>query len=668
MPGARTVASHPRRPLVSGAASRMGRPVYAGRHRLRVPLALRVVVVLGLTAGAVAAAGPEPGQRAPEATFVAVDGTRFNLSAYRGRKAVVVLFTRGSTGSFACYYCGIQTRDFKREYAKVKAAGAEVLVVLPGPSDIAGYLRQVGESSDPPDARFSVPFPVVADPDFSASRAFGVPYTANTRGPMFVSRPAAFVIGRDGTVLYAYHGKSPSDRPALRAILDVLQGQRPADAPEAPQPAPTDPKTTLAWTTYEAGMASAKSQRKPLLLEFYADWCGNCTQMDMLVYSDERIRAQSTSFVPIRVEFDQRQDLVERYSVGAGLPVLVLMDPDGRELSRLTGFSRVAKVLAACKAALEGEAPEADAPPSPTKATVAATPESIAAAKAKALSFLRSAWPNAKPTGPGFGPDDLVLFALASNGAGPADPDVARLLAKVLSTPLAGTYQASIRALALARLDPKRHAAALRACADFLAQGQLENGQWSYGTTLGATLPKVGDNSNSAYALLGLYACRAAGVDVSRALFQRADRWWRRSQNADGGWGYRSDREVESYASMTESGLSSLILCARALGRPPTDEAVEKARAWVTTHFSVEENAKSAYQQGRVLYHLYALERAGTLLSVERFGEHEWFREGAARLLSTQAEDGSWDDGSETYLSNTCFGLLFLTRPTAALR
>lgn len=625
-------------------------------------------LVLLLAGGAARAEGPAVGSPSPDATFVAFDGNRFNLSAYRGRKSVVLLFTRGSTGTFACHYCGLQTRDYKTNYEKFKKAGAEVLVVLPGPSDVAGYLRQVGANGDPPEPSFSVPFPIVTDPDFSASRAFGVPYKAG-RGPMFVSQPAAFVVGKDGTVLFAHHGRDPSDRPQLSTILGVLAG---ADAarPDPARPSPPAPSSrpTLSWVGYDDGLAAARKDRKPLLLEFYAAWCGNCHQMDALVYSDENVRKESEAFVCIRVEFDERADLVEKYAVGNGLPVLVLLDPGAREISRLTGFNSVGKVLAACRAAKEGRAPTApDALAGPAKRALA-TPEAIAAARTKALAFVRAAWPQAKATAPGLGPDDLVLFTLAASGADGGDADLRRLRERVLATPLSATYQASLRALALSRLDPLGNRPALKECARFLLRTQLENGQWSYGHEEQAPAPKAGDNSNSAYALLGLAACRKAGVEVPRSAVERADAWWRRSQNSDGGWGYRVEREKQSYASMTESGLSSLLLSAHWLGRPATDPAIERARAWVIDSYSVTQNAKSAYQQGRVLYHLYALERVGTLSHAERLGAHDWYADGAAELLANQAQDGSWDDGAETFLSNTCFGLLFLGRATAALR
>jgi hypothetical protein len=195
----------------------------------------------------------------------------------------------------------------------------------------------------------------------------------------------------------------------------------------------------------------------------------------------------------------------------------------------------------------------------------------------------------------------------------------------------------------------------------FLTGGQLADGTWSYGSDRSAT----GDRSNSAYALLGLAACARAGLTIAPEVVQRAERAWRTGQNADGGWGYRKDRETESYASMTASALASLALCRR-LGDSAVaaDDATSRGMDWLAAHASVEQNVGSAYQQGRVLYHLYALERAGSLLPVERFGDLEWYRAGAAMLLASQRDDGSWDDGADMPAANTVFALLFLSRAT----
>lgn len=55
---------------------------------------------------------------------------------------------------------------------------------------------------------------------------------------------------------------------------------------------------------------------------------------------------------------------------------------------------------------------------------------------------------------------------------------------------------------------------------------------------------------------------------------------------------------------MTESALGSLVLCLA------DDQEISAARPWLQAHVTVEQNRGNAYQWDRLLYHLYALERA----------------------------------------------------------
>jgi hypothetical protein len=389
--------------------------------------------------------------------------------------------------------------------------------------------------------------------------------------------------------------------------------------------------------------------------------------MDAVTYPQAALKDLAEKFTCVRVKYDDAPDLVKQYGVGP-LPDLRFLDADGKQISKLVGFVPAARLAAEAQKALDvfsGARPATATQPASSVQLVEATPERVAAATRRAVAFLRGARRKGfDAAASGFAPDDLVLFALVSTGLDASDPDVAALCEAATSTPPVGTYQAAFRALALARLRRPEDRPAVEACAKFLAESQLANGQWTYSRAVPDKTRVLGDNSNTAYAVLGLAACRSAGIDVPKDVFARATSWWRTSVNADGGWGYRTDREKDSYASMTESGASSLLLC----GAGGKDAVLDGALAWVGAHFAVAENAKSAYQQGRLLYHLYALERLGTLSQAAKFGAHDWYAGSAGYLLATQQDDGSWDDGAATPVPNTCFALLLLTRSSAFLR
>ena len=225
--------------------------------------------VIAAVATAVAALpGQQPPTQAPDVVFDGATG-KVALRDYRGKQAVVLLFMRGFAKDMTCYYCGEQTREYRAQYDKLHAAGAEVIMVLPLAKDIAGYIRKVGESWDPAEPKLILPFPVVLDPDGSACKAFTVPTRTGGPDPFPVSEPATIVIGKDGAALLEHHGKDPSDRPAVAAILAVLSGGKAkVDPPKAAGASvPGRP-----WSTYAEGMREASTKRRPILLEFHAVW------------------------------------------------------------------------------------------------------------------------------------------------------------------------------------------------------------------------------------------------------------------------------------------------------------------------------------------------------------------------------------------------------------
>ena len=210
--------------------------------------------------------------------------------------------------------------------------------------------------------------------------------------------------------------------------------------------------------------------------------------------------------------------------------------------------------------------------------------------------------------------------------------------------------------------------------------GQCENGQWSYKLRRGR---KGGDNSNTQFAVLALWYARRAGVAVKPEVFARCLRYFRETQNEDGGWGYSAKERKKSYGSMVATGLIALVVSRAGTEKvrlsdekARDDPAVGKAVEWIAERFAVDKNPEANFQfremDGTVRevtdsfwshYWLWSLERAGTLARVEKFGEHDWYAEGARHLLDRQKDDGSWT-GPEATLPATAFAVLFLSRST----
>jgi len=109
---------------------------------------------------------------------------------------------------------------------------------------------------------------------------------------------------------------------ALFALLVIGEGCR-ALAPAVRYPA------AIAWQPYEAGLARAKAEGKPVMLIFGADWCEPCHELSDHVLSDPRVVAASRDFVMVHVDVDEREDLAAKYPPDGYTPRIVFLTADG---------------------------------------------------------------------------------------------------------------------------------------------------------------------------------------------------------------------------------------------------------------------------------------------------------------------------------------------------
>jgi thiol:disulfide interchange protein DsbD len=94
---------------------------------------------------------------------------------------------------------------------------------------------------------------------------------------------------------------------------------------------------SIDWNEFDEGMEASGSENKPVLIDFYTDWCGYCDDMDEKTYSDSKIISKAANFVCIKVDGDDRTDLVSKYDVD-GYPTTVFLDSSGKKVHKVVGY------------------------------------------------------------------------------------------------------------------------------------------------------------------------------------------------------------------------------------------------------------------------------------------------------------------------------------------
>ena len=265
----------------------------------------------------------------------------------------------------------------------------------------------------------------------------------------------------------------------------------------------------------------------------------------------------------------------------------------------------------------------------------------------------------------------LAMYALLACGESYNDPRMKRALEWQSRLETTGTYTLGLRcqiwALLPQRLgrrlllkDARQLIASIcrpqgAASAD-LAQ-QTRYGAYTYISD--GTPARTGDNSNTQFGILGVWAAARRNVEVPKPYWELVCRHWIVTQNPDGGWGYPLVGSTR--ATMTAAGLASMFvaidnLYADRFVRCGVDHSVPtitKALKWFDKNFDPARSVGG----GPYHYYLYAVERVGLASGYKYFGKKDWYKQGAARLIQTQRRAGDWGG-----LIKTSFALLFLFR------
>lgn len=101
----------------------------------------------------------------------------------------------------------------------------------------------------------------------------------------------------------------------------------------------------LTWEhSEEVAVKIAQGEKRPMIVDFTADWCGACKQLAKETFSDPRVMAKATksNFVAVKIDTTDDEDpqihaVKGKYKV-VGLPTVVIYDSKGAERKRFNEF------------------------------------------------------------------------------------------------------------------------------------------------------------------------------------------------------------------------------------------------------------------------------------------------------------------------------------------
>jgi thiol:disulfide interchange protein DsbD len=117
-----------------------------------------------------------------------------------------------------------------------------------------------------------------------------------------------------------------------------------------------DTAAGIAWQPFsDAALARAAAAGRPVLLDFQADWCVPCREMEHTTFRDPDVVRMAAEFEALRVDVTAGDDaataLMGRWRV-LGVPTYVILGAGGEERTRLVGFVPAERMLVALRSAL----------------------------------------------------------------------------------------------------------------------------------------------------------------------------------------------------------------------------------------------------------------------------------------------------------------------------
>ncbi|MCF7832253.1 MAG: protein-disulfide reductase DsbD [Candidatus Marinimicrobia bacterium] len=114
----------------------------------------------------------------------------------------------------------------------------------------------------------------------------------------------------------------------------------------------------ISWEAYSTPiLKTAISEKQPVIIDFYADWCNPCKELDHITFSDPEVQEILEDFVRLKVDLtivnDSTNAIKKEFDI-PGVPTIIFYDKIGNERKdlRLNGFEKPKAFIARLQSVL----------------------------------------------------------------------------------------------------------------------------------------------------------------------------------------------------------------------------------------------------------------------------------------------------------------------------
>ncbi|MDE2028459.1 MAG: thioredoxin fold domain-containing protein [Candidatus Omnitrophica bacterium] len=98
------------------------------------------------------------------------------------------------------------------------------------------------------------------------------------------------------------------------------------------------PYHAFPWKPYsKQAVEESVAHHKPVVIDFWAQWCPNCHELDRSVFSRPDVQAKLAGVTALRMDVTNQDDpavqrMIDKYSI-EGVPTIVFLNSRGKEIN-----------------------------------------------------------------------------------------------------------------------------------------------------------------------------------------------------------------------------------------------------------------------------------------------------------------------------------------------